>query len=156
MREQLICSLSPPGIKACQHHITLRHTLTHTHACTRPTAASRSYATSVFQSVLPIRSSQPHHNGLCFTNQGKRRDVHPSPSKTQEPCQCFSVSASDSQPFGVGGSREEKKKAGKCLPLFAGTESVRAWVGRVAERAKQAPGMRSVGVRMGGEGEGRG
>lgn len=63
------------------------------------------------------------------------------------------MSASDSQPFGVGGSREEKKKAGKRLPLFAGTESARAWVGRVAERAKQAPGMRSVGVRMGGGGE---
>lgn len=54
-------------------------------------------------------------------------------------------------PFGVGGSREEKKKAGKRSPLLAGTESVRAWVGRVAERAKQAPGMSSVGVRMGGE-----
>lgn len=37
----------------------------------------------------------------------------------------------------------------KRLPLFSGTESVRAWVGRVAERAKQAPGMSLVGVRMG-------
>lgn len=51
----------------------------------------------------------------------------------------------------MGGSREEKKKAGKRSPLLAGTESVRAWVGRVAERAKQAPGMSSVGVRMGGK-----
>lgn len=48
--------------------------------------------------------------------------------------------------------REEKKKAGKSVsPLLAGTESVSAWVGRVAERAKQAPGISSVGVRMGGE-----
>lgn len=30
---------------------------------------------------------------------------------------------------------------------------MRAWAGRVAERAKQAPGMCSVGVRMGGWGE---
>lgn len=51
---------------------------------------------------------------------------------------------------------------GKRLPPLAGTESVRAWVGRVAERAKQAPGMSSVGVRTGGkerdggEREGRG
>lgn len=51
----------------------------------------------------------------------------------------------------MGGSREEEKKAGKRLPALAGTESVRAWVGRVAERAKQAPGMSSVGVRTGGE-----
>lgn len=77
--------------------------------------------------------------------------MSPFPSKSQEPCWCFSVSASDSQPFGVGGSREEKKKAGKRSPLLAGTESLRAWVGRVAERAKQAPGMSSVGVRMGGK-----
>lgn len=62
----------------------------------------------------------------------------------------------------MGGSREEKKKVGKRLPPLAGTESVRAWVGRVAERAKQAPGMSSVGVRTGGkerdggEREGRG
>lgn len=55
----------------------------------------------------------------------EKLDVGPSPSKSQEPCWCFSVSASDSQPFGVGGSREEKKKAGKRLPLFTGTESVR-------------------------------
>lgn len=59
------------------------------------------------------------------------------------------MSASDSEPFGVGGrGGEESRKM---------SESARAWVGRVAERAKQAPGMSSVGVlirgnRRGGEG----
>lgn len=45
-----------------------------------------------------------------------------------------------------------EEESGERSPLLAGTESVRAWVGRVAERAKQAPGMSSVGVRMGAEG----
>lgn len=55
----------------------------------------------------------------------------------------------------MGVERErEGGRVGKRSPLFAGTESVRAWAGRVAERAKQAPGMCSVGVRMGGWGEG--
>lgn len=87
----------------------------------------------------------------------EREMLLPLHLKTQEPCWCFSVSASDSQPFGVGGCREEvEKKAGKRSPLLAGTQSVSAWVGRVAERAKQAPGISSVGVRMGWEGEGGG
>lgn len=36
-------------------------------------------------------------------------------------------------------------------PLFVGAESARTWAAGVAERANQAPGMRSVGVRMGGQ-----
>lgn len=35
-------------------------------------------------------------------------------------------------------------------------ESARAWVGRTAERAWRAPGMSSVGGRIGGEGCGGG
>lgn len=63
----------------------------------------------------------------------EERDVSPSPSKTQEPSWCFSVSASDSQPFGVGGSREEKKKAGKRSPLHWECEGVggqSGWTGK--------------------------
>lgn len=56
--------------------------------------------------------------------------------------------------MGVERRRRKQKKRKKHLPLFSGTESVRAWVGRVAEQAKQAPGMLSVGVRMGWEGWG--
>lgn len=36
-------------------------------------------------------------------------------------------------------------------PLFAGPESARTWAAGVAERANQAPGMHSVGVRTGGQ-----
>lgn len=45
---------------------------------------------------------------------------------------------------GVERRRRKRENVRRC------TESVRAWVGRVAERAKQTPGMSSVGVRMGG------
>lgn len=40
-------------------------------------------------------------------------------------------------------------------PLFAGAESARTWAAGVAQRANQAPGMRSVGVRTGGQVEER-
>lgn len=52
------------------------------------------------------------------------------------------------------GVESRRRKREKCLPLLAGTESVREWVGRVAEQAKQAHGMSSVGVRVGKVAEG--
>lgn len=54
----------------------------------------------------------------------------------------------------IGGSREEGE--GRGAPLFAGAESARTWAAGVAERANQAPGMCSVGVRTGGQVEGGG
>lgn len=49
----------------------------------------------------------------------------------------------------IGGSREEVGGVGS--PLFVGAERARTWAAGVAERANQAPGMRSVGVRTGGQ-----
>lgn len=80
---------------------------------------------------------KPHQNKL---HRQMLVPLHP------QPCSRFSVSASDSEPFGVGGwGAEESRKM---------SESAKAWVGRVAERAKQAPGMSSVGVLIRGNGRG--